>query len=344
MKRIISLMLAMVMIVAMVVPAATYSVELSKGEVLFNELHNDFGSMLEDLDTEVLINILGTEAIAENFYSIFMDELAKNEDLEDLLAEEDGEIKNLIKALLSEDNITILLSEIKSGEADESLPILQKFIEAVEKTFDMEWKDLIDLAGADIAKDILAKLEAIITPAPTFNDIDNHWSKTYVLEMAKEGVLEGYPGGSFIPNGLVTRAEFSKMMVSVLELTVVDYTTGFSDVFSNEWFADYVATMASKNYVAGYPDGTFKPNDNISRTEMAKILSNVIEVVFTEEESVALISGFVDANEIPEWALDAVAEVTKAELIQGDNNNNFNPTDNATRGEAAAVIYRLFNK
>src|SRR5699024_6514134 len=91
-------------------------------------------------------------------------------------------------------------------------------------------------------------------PISSFDDIENHWAKSNIEAMAAANVLEGYPNGKFLPEGAVTRAEFSKMIVRALDLDLVQYNDQFTDVDKNDWYADYVATMVSKAYVQGYPE------------------------------------------------------------------------------------------
>lgn len=344
MKKIVSLVLALVLLAGIIVPMAVNAEEISKEEVLFNKLNKEFSVFL-DGDNDEIKELLASDLFIQTAHEIFMEGLSKNVELNSKL-KEDVKVKEHITTLLTKENLTVLLSELKTGEADKSLVLLKTFIEGIEETLGEKWEDVIKLGSVDSAKDILADIETEVKEAlkPLFSDIANHWSSDFIAAMVKEGVVGGYPDGSFKPNGLVTRAEFSKMIVSALKLDTVAYEENFTDVKANDWFASFVATMVKNGFVSGYPDGTFKPNGHITRNEMAKILSNVLEVEVTEEEVATILDSFSDSSDIPKWARLSVAEVVKAELIVGDTNKKFNPNKTATRAEAVTVVFRLFNR
>ncbi|MBR0027903.1 MAG: S-layer homology domain-containing protein [Clostridia bacterium] len=114
---------------------------------------------------------------------------------------------------------------------------------------------------------------------------------------------------------------------------------GFSDVGSGDWFYDNVTSMTDMDYLAGYEDGTFRPNRKISREEMCAILDRLLTALGKEIEPAELT--FADAGEIDEWARESVARLVQTEIIRGQGNNRFAPKSTATRAEAAAVLHRL---
>jgi hypothetical protein len=161
--------------------------------------------------------------------------------------------------------------------------------------------------------------------------------------MAAKNAVNGYEDGTFKPEEKVTRAQFVKMLVSSLEEKLEAYDGSFTDVAEGDWFAPYVAAAKKLGIASGYADGSFKPNKEISRTEMAVMLSSLTDEELTEEDAAKELTVFADADSIPSWAREAVAEVVKAGLMNGDN-GSFNPNNTANRAEAAAVIYRAYNK
>lgn len=177
----------------------------------------------------------------------------------------------------------------------------------------------------------------------TFTDLKDHWSKLYVESMAAKNVISGYGDETFRPNGEITRAEFAKMIVNALELDLVKYDGMFSDVKLSDWHAEYIATMVKLGFAGGYGDNTFKPNSKITRAEMAKMLSNGLDIEVKSTEKNILLNQFKDEAKIQDWAKDAIAKIVKAEIMVGDN-GNFNPINTATRAQAATSIYRLYNK
>lgn len=181
----------------------------------------------------------------------------------------------------------------------------------------------------------------IVESTKTFPDVANHWSKIYVESMAAKNVVGGYDDGNFRPDAKVTRAEFSKMVLQGLEVDLVRYDGEFKDVNPKDWYADYVATMKELGLAKGYDNGTFKPDAEITRAEMAVILSSIVDVEVSEEEVNTILGQFKDESSIPAWAKEAIAKVVKAKVMVGSN-GNFAPNNNTTRAESATTIYRIY--
>lgn len=186
---------------------------------------------------------------------------------------------------------------------------------------------------------------AIIESNKQFIDTVKHWSKYYVESMAAKHVVDGYPDGTFMPEKKITRAEFAKIVVKALELELVKYTDGFSDVTSDAWYADYIATAKAAGLVEGYEDGTFRPNQEITRLEMAALLSRAVkDVELTEDDTEAILKAYADSDEIQEWGRGYAAKAIKAELMIGVTHDTFVPNGKTIRAEAATAIYRLYNR
>lgn len=177
----------------------------------------------------------------------------------------------------------------------------------------------------------------------TFVDIKDHWSKKYVESMAAKNVINGYDDGTFRPNNEITRAEFAKMIVNALELDLVKYNGIFNDVKASDWYADYVATLVKAGLAKGYGDGSFKPNNKITRVEMAVILGNVLDMEIKSNEIDSILGKFEDLITLADWAKLGVAKVIKDEIMIGTG-SRFNPGGTATRAEVSTAIYRLYNK
>ena len=175
---------------------------------------------------------------------------------------------------------------------------------------------------------------------PVFPDIEDHWGQEAIETIADLNIIEGYPDGNFMPDGDITRAEFSKMIVKAIGLDLVEYDDYFKDINEDHWYADYVVTLESHDIVKGYPDGNFMPNRNITREEMAEILSN-IEDIDLEDDVEEILDRFIDNDDIANWARKSVAKAVHAELMEGHNGNTFGPKETATRAQAATIIARL---
>ncbi len=185
---------------------------------------------------------------------------------------------------------------------------------------------------------------AVMEANITYPDIADHWSKSYVESMAAKHVVSGYPGGIYLPEKNVTRAEFVKLIVKALELDIVEYGEEFSDITADDWYADYVATAAQNGIVSGYTDGTFLPDNEITRLEMATMLGNALDnVELSDEAREVLAKAFSDSADITEWGAEDAAKVYEEGLMVGMD-GKFNPNGKTTRAQAATAIYRLYNK
>ncbi|KUK72805.1 MAG: hypothetical protein XD91_1085, partial [Clostridiales bacterium 38_11] len=106
-----------------------------------------------------------------------------------------------------------------------------------------------------------------------FTDITEEftYAEMAIQELAKKGIINGMGNGRYAPQGSLTRAQISKIMVESLDCEEVEYKGGFSDVDASDWFAGYVQAAVDAGIFVGYPDGTFQPDQVISRQEMAVV-------------------------------------------------------------------------
>ena len=173
----------------------------------------------------------------------------------------------------------------------------------------------------------------------SFPDVMGHWSATYANDLKKENILTGDENGNFNPDNNVTRAEFTAMIVRALRLDKIGYSGSFEDVKKDDWYADIIETALLSKLIS--PDEIFRPDDNITRQEMAKIISIAAQISEKFDDVEMKFSSFTDGADISEWAREYVDYAYSIGLINGMADGSFKPLNNATRGEAAAVIKRL---
>lgn len=164
-------------------------------------------------------------------------------------------------------------------------------------------------------------------------DIEKHWAKEYIEYGIEKGYISGYPDNTFRPNNTVTRAEFSKMLNNAVKITGTA-SNSFSDVKKTEWYATEVDKAMYAAYIGGYEDGTFRPNNSITRQEAAVIFSRIM----TPTASKVDLNTFKDERNVGDWAKEAVAAIVGKGYMKGDQNGNLLPTGNLTRAEAAKLI------
>ena len=177
----------------------------------------------------------------------------------------------------------------------------------------------------------------------SFNDVEsvNAWAGKQIQVAAAKGIIEGKGEGSFDPKAQVTRAEFAKMLVKALELESTTAKNEFSDVADNSWAAEYVAAASSLGIINGVGNGKFDPNAEITRAQMAAMISRALKLTKTTEASDdSVLNTFTDADAIPASLKSDISVAVNEGLIIGSN-GKFNPNGSATRAEAAVVIYRV---
>lgn len=126
------------------------------------------------------------------------------------------------------------------------------------------------------ARLLAEKMAADQTYSNTFSDVaKSHWAANYIGYMQQFGIITGYADGSFRPDASVTRAEFAAI-ASRFE-TLTEGTKSFSDVPSSHWAAKYINFAATRGWVNGYADGTFRPNNSITRAEVAAVTCRLLE-------------------------------------------------------------------
>lgn len=173
--------------------------------------------------------------------------------------------------------------------------------------------------------------------APIFSDIDDGDPDFVAINYLKDkGVVQGYPDGSFMPGNSINRAEFVK-----LSFKAFDYILGpvisssFPDVKTSDWFFKYVETAKRDGIVRGYPDGKFKPANDISRAEALKVL---LEAKRVSVPTAVNSTGFTDVA-VSDWFAPYVKAASDAGYIE--KGSVFEPHVNATRRVAARWAYNM---
>ena len=171
-----------------------------------------------------------------------------------------------------------------------------------------------------------------------FSDVkESDWFYSDVRELAGMKIIEGYPDGTFLPEGNVTRAEFLKMIVTLLcedKFSTDDYM--FTDVNPEEWYSSYIATAIVYGFIdlADYGE-TFEPDKAITRREVAKIIVNALQV-----EAEGYKTPYMDTADPKIIALYGLC-IMQGSYDPVNGGRYFYPDTNITRAESAAVILRI---
>ena len=183
---------------------------------------------------------------------------------------------------------------------------------------------------------------AVMTYKASFNDIEKSWAKSFISKMAAKGLVSGRNQETFDVNGQITRAEFVTMIVNHMGFKD-EVVSNFNDVPKSEWYYTAVGQAAIHSITAGQTSGNFRPEDNITREEMAMMLAQAYKAKFGEDLS-GRSQPFSDDSKITPAYKQAVYAMRENSIISGYPDNTFKPTNRATRAEAVVMIYNFMNK
>lgn len=186
------------------------------------------------------------------------------------------------------------------------------------------------------------KIAGLINFAPggaiAFSDVQGHWAQQYVQALASRGIITGFPDGTFKPNDPVTRAQFAAIVLKAFAPAPKNAAVNFSDVSSRYWGFAAIQSAARGGFMAGFPGGTFRPEQRIPKVQSLVALSNGLEFGAGDP---SLLSRFQDAASIPTWARSPIAAATQRQIVVNyPTVGQFNPNRDATRAEVAAFIYQ----
>ncbi len=171
----------------------------------------------------------------------------------------------------------------------------------------------------------------------SFLDLQGHWAEDAVCALYQSQVVQGYSEKNFAPNNTVTRAEFVKMVLKGLSYNVYSIqSAAFTDTEASDWYYSYVSFAHSKGFIDGYSDGSFHPNEPITRAEAIQILINTAGFLGGYDSS-EVNHMFTDVNG-NDWFATAVAIGVDYELIKGYGDGSFRPHNDMTRAEASVLI------
>jgi hypothetical protein len=151
------------------------------------------------------------------------------------------------------------------------------------------------------------------------------------------GVTAADGGSVFEPEANVTREQFAKMLVAALGIYDESAVCDFADVSTDDWYYTSVASAINAGIITGYGDGTFGAGRNITREEMAAMVSRANLEFIPVVRSVK----FTDDEGISSWSKDAVSLMQQANIINGFEDNSFKPQENATRAQSAKIIFSV---
>ena len=182
-------------------------------------------------------------------------------------------------------------------------------------------------------------------PLAVFTDVNKgDWFYDPVKYVVMKGYMAGTSANTFGPNEALTRAMVVQILYAIKSKPPVEKRAGFTDVPSGEWYYDAVSWAADKGIVAGFEDNTFRPNQNVTREELATMLRAFTAYSNADTNANGSVDGFADAATISGWAVDHIKWAVGHQIMAGKPGNLVDPKGTATRAEMATMIYRLMSE
>jgi N-acetylmuramoyl-L-alanine amidase len=195
---------------------------------------------------------------------------------------------------------------------------------------------------------------------PLFTDVLVHWSRSAVLRMKNKGIIEGM-GNNYEPERALTRAEFLTLMDRVFSFSKLPATcdtagsvtsnvygcgTGtaksYSDLPASHWASTVFAKAGKLNLLQGYADGTIRPNQAITRGEVAYLFNRLLQM--TSPTAQSAYKAYFDDVPKSLWSASAIVTLKEKGIINGISDTSFMPDQTMSRAEIAALLDRYVTK
>lgn len=177
-----------------------------------------------------------------------------------------------------------------------------------------------------------------------FTDVTNHWAYSAIKRVYTRGWMVGMDEKTFAPDQQLSRAMLAVILYAMAGEPAVTGESPFTDVPAGCWYTDAIVWAAQNGIVCGFGDGTFRPNEAVTRAQAAVMLYGYAAFTGADVTARADLSAYSDAGQIPAWALDAMQWANARRLIVGRDSSHLAPNGGATRAEMAAILSAYIGK
>ena len=185
-----------------------------------------------------------------------------------------------------------------------------------------------------VALCLIAALLPMSVLAASYPDTDGHWAESSIDRWSEAAVVQG-TDGEFRPDLSITRAQIAAIFARLLRLPEAS-PAEYHDLTADAWYADAVSRCAAAGILTGYPDGTFRPNDPVTREQACAMLARALGIA---EARRAALSGFPDAADTGDWAEGYVAAMLDRGILTGLN-GKLAPKAPVTRAQFVTILDR----
>ncbi|MBW4509027.1 MAG: S-layer homology domain-containing protein [Scytonematopsis contorta HA4267-MV1] len=170
-----------------------------------------------------------------------------------------------------------------------------------------------------------------------FPDLGGHWAITFVEALVSKGLISGFPDGTFKPDAPMTRAQYAAVIAKTFQLSETN-NRNFTDVKSDFWAAPAINRAATAGFISGFPDGSFRPSQNLTKIQAIVSIVNGLKLAGANPN---VLSVYIDRAQIPSFATDAVAVATQKLLVLNyPQVELLEPLKDITRAEVATLLYQ----
>jgi parallel beta-helix repeat protein len=170
-----------------------------------------------------------------------------------------------------------------------------------------------------------------------FPDLGGHWATTFVEALVSKGLISGFPDGTFKPDAPMTRAQYAAVIAKTFQLSEAN-NRNFTDVKSDFWAAPAIKRAATAGFISGFPDGSFRPAQNLTKIQAIVSIVNGLKLT---DANPNVLSIYTDRAQIPSFATDAVAVATQKLLVLNyPQVEQLEPLRDITRAEVATLLYQ----
>ncbi|MCM3633329.1 carbohydrate binding domain-containing protein [Paenibacillus camelliae] len=168
---------------------------------------------------------------------------------------------------------------------------------------------------------------------------EQHWGFERMTAWKEKGLLGGYPDGSLRPDEPVTRAQLARLLRAVLQYPTASEAEAFTDVEPGAWYRVDVEAAAAAGIVSGYPDGSFKPNEQVKRQDAAVMLAKAFKLAGTS--GAQTLESFPDGQTVSSYAKHAMQRLLAAGMMNGYSDGTLKPMKALSRAEAVTLLDKL---
>ncbi|MFX3631722.1 MAG: invasin domain 3-containing protein [Candidatus Pristimantibacillus sp.] len=203
----------------------------------------------------------------------------------------------------------------------------------------------VDGHQAAVIRSLTNSTYIVVSKISQLTDIHGHWAAAEITDMNNRMIVNGVDGSRFAPEAYITRAELAALLARALGLPEGGEAAGLSDVSKSSWYSGAVAAVKAYGIMDGYEDGTFRPNQEVSRQEAIVTIVRAMQLAksvpaASDTSSQVDLSLYTDKELIGNWAINEIQTAIHEGLVKGYG-DELRPQQSLTRAETTVLLHRM---